>query len=198
LRKSVAHLRDFAAAPPAGKPKTILFDFFARPVAVEGDGRVERLRVERTRLEPDGRAVGTGDFYTIPCGLVVPCIGYRTPPIEGVPYDEEAGRFRNQDGVIGGGLYCVGWARRGPSGTIGTNRPDGFEVADKIAAALSKGGGDKPGGAGLDALLGTRGVRPVSFADWQRIEAAETARARAGSPREKFIAIEEMLGLCHG
>ncbi|HEX8444583.1 MAG TPA: FAD-dependent oxidoreductase [Allosphingosinicella sp.] len=196
LRKSVAHLRDFAAAPPSGKPKTIHFDFFARPVAIEGYGRVERLSIERTRLEPDGRATGTGEIYTVECGLVIPCIGYQTPPIEGVPYDEAAGRFRNQGGVIGGGLYCVGWARRGPTGTIGTNRPDGIEVAERIAADLAGSGGDKPGGAGLDDLLASRGVHVITFADWQRIEAAEAARARDGSPREKFVAVEEMLGLC--
>jgi ferredoxin--NADP+ reductase len=189
LRKSVGHLRGFAAGLP-DKGKRIGFDFFAKPVAIEGNGGVERVVVERTRLEGD-RAVGTGETYAIACGLVVSCIGYRTPPIEGVPYDEQLGRFANQDGVIAPGLYCVGWARRGPTGTIGTNRPDGFEVAETIAADLA-GAPAKPGG--IDALLAARGVKPVSFADWQRIEAAETARAREGSPREKFVAIEEMLG----
>ena len=95
--------------------------------------------------------------------------------------------------MIGGGLYCVGWARRGPTGTIGTNRPDGYEVAEKIAADLSGGGGRKAGRAGLDALLDSRGVDLVTFRDWQRIEAAEAARAREGSPREKFVAVAEML-----
>ena len=96
--------------------------------------------------------------------------------------------------MIGEGLYCVGWARRGPSGTIGTNRPDGYEVAERIAADLGPGGGRKEGGAGLDRLLEARGVDVVTFQDWQRIEAAEAARARDGSPREKFVAIAEMLG----
>ena len=196
LRKSVTHLRDFASAA-AQKRKTIYFDFFAKPVAIEGSGRVERIAVERTRLTEGERAVGTGETYTIECGLVVSCIGYRTPPIEGVPYDTDLGRFVNQEGVIEDGLYCVGWARRGPTGTIGTNRPDGFEVAEKIAAALA-GGGTKPGGAGLDALLEERGVDVVTFADWQRIEAAEAARARQGSPREKFVAIAELLGARKG
>ncbi|HEX8379051.1 MAG TPA: FAD-dependent oxidoreductase, partial [Allosphingosinicella sp.] len=148
MRKSVTHLRDFANLP-RDKPKTIDFDFFAMPVAVEGEGRVERLIVERTRLTEDLRSVGTGERYAIECGLVVSCIGYQTPPIEGVPYEHGRGRFANQDGVIGGGLYCVGWARRGPTGTIGTNRPDGFEVAERIFAACPPGGG-KPGGPGLD------------------------------------------------
>jgi NADPH-dependent glutamate synthase beta subunit-like oxidoreductase len=193
MRKSVTHLRSFAALP-RDKRKTIDFDFFAMPVAVEGDGRVERLVVERTTLAPDLRSVGTGERYTVDCGLVVSCIGYQTPPIEGVPYEHGRGRFANSDGVIGNGLYCVGWARRGPTGTIGTNRPDGFEVADRIAAAAPPGSaGGKAGGEGLDLLLAERGVRPVAFADWQRIEAAETARARAGSPREKFTRIAEMI-----
>ena len=197
LRKSVAHLRDFAAESAAAG-KTIHFDFFARPVAIEGDGRVERIIVERTRLAEDQRAVGTGETFAIDCGLVVSCIGYQTPPIDGVPYDARGGRFANQEGVIAadgkGGLYCVGWARRGPTGTIGTNRPDGFEVAEKITAAIGSGSSAKAGGAGLDALLGARGVEMVTFADWQRIEAAEAARARAGSPREKFVAVADMLG----
>ena len=193
LRKSVMHLRDFAAGM-AAKAKTIRFDFFAKPIAIDGNGRVERIIVERTRLTDDQRAVGTGETYAVDCGLVVSCIGYRTPPIEGVPYDAELGRFANVDGVIGDGLYCVGWARRGPTGTIGTNRPDGLEVAERIATDFGAGESGKAGAAGLDALLRARGVEPVTFADWQRIEAAEAARAREGSPREKFVAVAEMLG----
>ena len=194
LRKSVTHLRDFAGLEPGGRRKTIVFDFFARPVRIEGDGKVERLTVERTRLDERKAAIGTGETYEIDCGLVVTCIGYRTPPIDGVPYEADLGRFTNDEGVIGGGLYCVGWARRGPTGTIGTNRPDGYEVAEKVLAEAADGG--KAGGTGLDRLLGARGVDVVTFGDWQRIEAAETARAREGSPREKFIDIAEMLGIC--
>jgi adrenodoxin-NADP+ reductase len=194
MRKSVTHLRDFARLE-RGKPKRIVFDFFAMPVAVEGDGRAERLVVERTRLTEDLRSVGTGERYVVDCGLIVSCIGYQTPPIDGVPYEHGRGRFANSEGVIGDGLYAVGWARRGPTGTIGTNRPDGFEVAEKIAAAFPPGSeGGKPGGAGLDMLLHARGVEPVAFRDWQRIEAAETGRAREGSPREKFTSVAEMLG----
>jgi ferredoxin--NADP+ reductase len=195
LRKSVTHLREFANLE-GGKPKRIVFDFFARPVAVEGEGRVERLVVERTRLTEDLKAVGTGEHYAIDCGLVISCIGYQSSPIEGAPYDEKLGRFPNRNGIIADGLYCVGWARRGPTGTIGTNRPDGFEVAAAIAAACPPGSdGGKAGGAGLDALLQGRGVASVAFSDWQAIEAAETARAREGSPREKFANIGEMIAI---
>lgn len=191
VRKSVTHLRAFAANGEA-KPVTIAFDFFAMPVAIEGDGKVERVIVERTRLDELGRASRTGETYAVPASLVISCIGYRTPPIEGVPYDEGNGRFANDEGRVTPGLYAVGWAKRGPSGTIGTNRPDGFGIVERIAADTA-GDSGKPGRPALDALLSERGVDLVTFRDWQKIEAAEVARARTGSPREKFTSLADML-----
>jgi ferredoxin--NADP+ reductase len=194
-RKSVSHLRSFAAPLGNGvdKPVTVTFDFFARPVAVEGDGKVERLIVERTRLDDSGNAAGTGETYAIPCGMVVAAIGYKTTPIPGVPYDNKLGRFANEEGRISPGLYAVGWARRGPTGTIGTNRPDGFMMAETIAADQPEPAG-KQGRLGLDALLASRNVDAVTFRDWQKIDSAEIARARSGAPREKFVAVADMLG----
>ena len=190
-RKAVAHLRTFADRSDV-KPITVAFDFYAMPIRIEGDGHVERVVVERTRIEPDGRTVGTGETYAIPAAIVVACIGYRTPPIEGVPYDAKLGRFANVAGRIAPGLYAVGWARRGPTGTIGTNRPDGFLIAEHIAAD-TVGDSGKAGRAGLDTLLAERGVDIVTFRDWQAIERAEIANARSGAPREKFVAVEAML-----
>ena len=193
-RKMVTHLRSFAALERGDKPVTINFEFFRRPVAVEGVGKVERLIVETTRLE-SGQAVGTGELHAIPCGLVIACIGYRTATIDGVPYDNAKGRFPGDDaGRIFPGLYASGWARRGPSGTIGTNRPDGFSVIEAMVAdGLATISGDAQ--AALDALLAGRGVRSTSFADWQGLDAAEIARARPGAPREKIVSVAEMLGL---
>ncbi len=193
-RKTVTHLRNFAATPRSDKPITIHFEFFRRPVAVEGNGKAERLIVETTRLE-DGKAVGTGELHAIPCGLVIACIGYRTATIDGVPYDQGLGRFASDEhGRIFKGLYTSGWARRGPSGTIGTNRPDGFAVVEAIAADVPVGqGSDAP--PALDALLAGRGVRATHFGHWQTLDAHEVARARPGAPREKLISVAEMLGL---
>ena len=198
LAKSVGLLREFVRLEAGARPKRIVFDFFARPVALEGEDRVEQVVVERTRLE-EGRAVGTGEQYRLPAGLVVSCIGYQTPMIPGVPYDHANGRFLNDQGRIGDGLYCVGWARRGPTGTIGTNRPDGYEVAEQVAAALPPGSdGDKPGGEGLDRLLCERGVMATSYADWRKIEAAESAAARPGAPREKFVRRDQWMQAIRG
>lgn len=192
MRKSVTHLRNFAAHQGPPKAIAIDFDFFAMPVALEGDGKVERVIVERTMLDGEMRSIGTGERYVIPASLVIACIGYQTPPIDGVPYEHGRGRFANVEGRILPGLYCVGWARRGPSGTIGTNRPDGYGVIDAVAEDIGSGRA-KPGRAGLDQLIAARGVDVVTFRDWKKIEEAEIARARDGAPREKFVAVADMI-----
>jgi ferredoxin--NADP+ reductase len=193
-RKSVTILREFADIR-ANKPRTMIFDFFARPVEILGDGKAERVLVERTELDDKGGARGTGETYEVPASLVISSIGYSTPAMEGVAYDQRGGKFLNENGKIDERLYAVGWARRGPTGTIGTNRPDGYEVADRIAAQMAPGSaGDRRGAEGLKALLASRGIMPTDYDDWRKIEASETARARPGSPREKFVRIEHMLG----
>jgi len=194
-RKSITILREFAAtaADPA-KPKRMVFDFFAKPLRIEGDGKAEKIVVERTELDENGAARGTGETYEVPASLIVTSIGYTSAPIDGVPYDERGGKFLNEGGRIGERLYAVGWARRGPSGTIGTNRPDGYEVADLVAAAMPPGSpSDRPGAEGLKRLLEGRGVMPTDYDDWRRIEETEVANARPGSPREKFVRHEEWL-----
>jgi NADPH-dependent glutamate synthase beta subunit-like oxidoreductase len=191
LRKSVTLLRGFADLPQE-KPKRMVFDFFAKPVAIEGDGKVERIVVERTILDESGGARGTGETYQIPASLVITAIGYSTSPILDVPYG--GGKFVNESGRIADRLYAVGWARRGPSGTIGTNRPDGYEVADQIVAAMpADQSSDRSGAEGLKRLLGERGVMPTDYDDWRKIEETETANARPGSPREKFVRHEHWL-----
>ncbi|MBX7461291.1 FAD-dependent oxidoreductase [Qipengyuania huizhouensis] len=195
LRKSVTLLRDFAAIPEnihGEKRIAIEFDFFASPKAFKGkDGKVSALEIERTTIEK-GRAVGTGEVYEIPADIIVTCIGYRSSPIEGAPFDERAGRFANDDGRILPGLYCVGWAKRGPTGTIGTNRPDGYGVIELVADDIGNGSRNR-GRAGFDELAEKRRLDIVTFRDWQKIEQAENAAARDGSPREKFVDIESMI-----
>ncbi len=198
LRKSVALIRQFAeeSGPQTPhKPLTVNFRFFARPIAIEGGDRIEKIIVERTEFR-DGTLVGTGATTILPADLLIACIGYRTAPIAGVPFDDRAGRFANREGRIAPQLYCVGWARRGPSGTIGTNRPDGYAVVAKMAEDLETGAHDAPvkaGREGFDALAEKRGLDVVTFANWKNIERAELAAAREGSPREKFVDTDAMI-----
>jgi NADPH-dependent glutamate synthase beta subunit-like oxidoreductase len=192
-RKSITILRGFAASPPdPAKPKRMIFDFFAKPIAIEGEGRAEKIIVERTVLDEAGGARGTGETYEVPASLIVTAIGYSTSPIPEVPFG--GGKFVNENGRIADRLYAVGWARRGPTGTIGTNRPDGYEVADLMVAEMPPGSSqERLGAEGLKRLLESRGVMPTDYDDWRKIEETETARARPGSPREKFVRHEEWL-----
>jgi len=198
LRKSVSHLRAFAATPEhirAEKPVEVEFVFLSAPRALLGTGKVEAIEIEKTRLV-HGQAEGTGAIERLRADLVVSCIGYRTSPIPDVPFDERAGRFANDDGRILTGLYCVGWARRGPSGTIGTNRPDGYAVVEHVAEDIEQGmlgRAVKQGGEGFDRLAAERHLRVVTFRDWKKIEEAEERAARDGAPREKFVDVEAMI-----
>ena len=194
-RKSVTLLREYASAgADSSKRSRMVFDFYAKPLRIEGEGKAERIIVERTKLDENDRAVGTGETYEVPASLIISSIGYSTPPLEDVPYDERGGKFINENGKIADRLYCVGWARRGPTGTIGTNRPDGYEVAAQIEAVMAPGSSsDRSGAEGLKTLLATRDVMPTDYDDWRKIEQTEAANARPGSPREKFVRVEHWL-----
>ena len=201
--KNLATLKGFAAGAPdvgpnAAKTKRVHFLFYTKPDAVLGEGRCTALRLERTRLE-GGRAVGTGEFFEVPCGLVVPAIGYSLAPVAGLTLDSASGAIANRDGRVDPGLYVVGWAGRGPSGVIGTNKAGGDRIAELIQADFAQGGvqssSGKPGRAGLEQLLTERGLRRVGFADWERIDTAEVAAASSGAPRRKLTRIADMLAV---
>ncbi len=189
--KNLATVREFIARPADEKPKRVHFLYYAQPVEILGGDQVEAVRFERTEVK-DGRAVGLGEFFEISCGLVVAAIGYTSKPVANTPFDERAGIVSNDEGRVDDGLYTVGWIKRGPSGVIGSNKPDGKLAAEQILADHGSGGG-KTGRAGLEAMVGERGLHAVDFAAWQKIEAAEIANARDGAPRKKFVTVAEML-----
>jgi NADPH-dependent glutamate synthase beta subunit-like oxidoreductase len=189
--KNLDALRRFAANKPGAKPVELHFLFWSAPLAILGKERVEGLRLVR-----GASASGALREELLAVSDVITAIGYRASLFEGLPSDEQRGILRNEAGRVEPGVYVVGWAKRGPSGTIPTNRADSFAVAELIAADLAVGGAAKPGPEALDRLLSTRGLRPVSFAQWQRINEAEIKRAAPGRPREKFTRLHEMLELC--
>jgi ferredoxin--NADP+ reductase len=178
--------------------------FFKSPKELRGDHKLERVVLARTRLEGEPfRQVAreTGEVEELVCGVLFRSIGYRGVPIPGVPFDEGRAIFPNRDGrVINGenvipGFYVTGWIKRGPTGIIGTNRADSFATVTSVLSDLPLlAAGAKSGADGLTRLLQIRGVRVVSYADWQTIDAAEMRRGEAaGKPREKFTRVEEML-----
>jgi NADPH-dependent glutamate synthase beta subunit-like oxidoreductase len=189
--KNLASFREFAAHP-GGKPKRVHFMFYASPVEVLGGDRVEAVRFERTKIE-NGNAVGTGEMFDIPCGLCIAAIGYMSKPVPGAPFDERRAIVPNKDGRVEPGLYAVGWIKRGPSGVISTNKGDGKNAATQIREDIKD--GTKPGREALLKLLAERRTRIVSYADWQRIEKAEIAAAKAPAPRRKFDTVADMLAV---
>ncbi len=190
--RNMGTLREFCGANPEGKRKRVHFCFHARPVEILGDDAVTAVRLERTQVV-DGRAVPTGEFRELSCGVVIAAIGYQGQKLEGAPFDAGRGIVPNAEGRVEPGLYVVGWLGRGPSGVIGTNKPDGDMVARHIRDDCAP--GSKPGRAALKSLLRERGVRWIDFADWHRIDGAEQAAARDGAPRRKFVCVADMLNV---
>jgi len=203
-RKNFAVLEEFAARGMPGKSRRFVLHFLTSPRELQGDGRVERVIFERNRLEGEAgkrKARGTGDTFDMKCGAFFRSVGYRGVSIAGVPFHDAWGIFPNVEGRITAsesvvpGLYAVGWIKRGPSGIIGTNKPDSIATVKNLLAdmpVLSP--CPRPDGAAVDDLLASRGVRVISYDDWRKIDAAEIARGRAtGKPREKFLSVDEML-----
>ena len=190
--KNLATLKDLAVAPATDKQKSVHFVFYAKPVEILGSERVEGVRLEKTVIR-NGRAEGTGSYFEIDCSLVIPAIGNVLHPLEGVDTDGDHGTIRNDDGRVTPGLYVAGWARRGPTGVIGTNKPDGVNAAKHILEDAAE--VERPGRGAFEAMLRQREVVWVTYADWQRINEAEIANALPGSPREKFVTVEDMLNL---
>ena len=202
--KALGELRE--EGPASGCSKRIVVHFFRSPKELSGNGRVQRLTLEKNRLAGeagDQWAEGTGETVEMDCGLFFRSVGYRGVPIEGLPFDDRRGVFPNQggritdDGAVAPGLYAAGWIKRGPSGVIGTNKPDSTETAKNLLADLDGlAACAVPDTGALLAQLRDGGVRPISYEDWRAIDAAEVARgAAAGKPREKFTRIEEMLAV---
>jgi len=164
---------------PVGHERTMKFQFMATPKEIRGKGKVEEIVFTKT---------GTEEEFTIACGLVITAIGYEAAPLEGIPY--ERGKVVNTDGRVSENVYVVGWAKRGPSGVIGTNKSDAADVMKLLVEDLKS-----PKDAGdITELLGDAVV--VSQSHWEAINAAEIAAGEPhGKPRIKSVDKQELLGL---
>jgi len=188
--KNLEVLRQLAAQNKPEKPVKMHVQFYASPKEILGTDRVEAIVMERTAVV-NGRAVSTGETFEVPCCSVVTAIGYFTDPPKGLPLD--GATIDNVYGRVRSGVYVVGWAKRGSSGTIPTNGPDSRSVVDLLVNDLDKVG--KPGGEVIDALLTKREVRVIDFEDAKKIRAAEIERATDGHPQEKFTRLDEVLAV---
>ncbi|DAA18187.1 TPA: ferredoxin reductase precursor [Bos taurus] len=169
------------------------------------DGRARRSAWQSPELEGIGEAHPGSAHWGCggpPCGLVLSSIGYKSRPIDpSVPFDPKLGVVPNMEGRVVDvpGLYCSGWVKRGPTGVITTTMTDSFLTGQILLQDLKAGhlpSGPRPGSAFIKALLDSRGVWPVSFSDWEKLDAEEVSRGQAsGKPREKLLDPQEMLRL---
>ena len=182
--------------------KRVHIHFFTSPTEVRGSGRVERLRLERNRLESKGErlsAVGTGNFEYLDTGLLLRSVGYRSQPLEGVPFDEKRGIIPNRggrvttlEGEVVNGEYTSGWVRRGPSGVIGTNKTDAEETVRNLLVDVAPDQAETR--TDITFLLKHKWVRYVTSKDWQHIVNTERRNgAGVGRKSLKFASAREML-----
>ncbi|KAG9350365.1 hypothetical protein JZ751_026720 [Albula glossodonta] len=187
------------------------FRFLRSPVEVLPTSDLRKaagIRLGINQLEGSGehaRAVATGEVEDIECGMVINSIGYRSLPIDpAVPFDPHRAIIPNMMGRVqqAAGLYCSGWVKRGPTGVIATTMTDSFDTARSLIQDMETGALEisavKPGSQAIAPLLLKRGVRPVSFSAWEKIDAEEMKRGKSvGKPREKLLDVEEMLKAAH-
>lgn len=192
-------IAELAGRTPDPALRTITLRFLAAPRQILGAGRVTGVEVARTRLEPDRegrpRAVPTGEVETIEAGLVLRAVGYHGVPVPDLPYDAESGTVPNDRGRVRPGVYVSGWAKRGPTGFIGSNKADARESVERILDDLDAGVLPVPEGraGSLAHLLRERGVDVVDAAGWRAIDAEERRRgAVQGRERVKLVDVAEM------
>lgn len=209
--RKVEIIQELSRRQPSGKSKRLTLRFLVSPTELidDGNGHVKQMKLVQNELYATDagslRPRATDRTETLDVGLVFRSIGYRGVPLPGVPFHESWGVIPNDGGRVLDsatkepvlGQYTAGWIKRGPTGVIGTNKPDAAETVENMLTDAREGRTLSPTHATAEAvtqLLDDRQVRPVSFADWKRLDELELARGKEeGRPRVKFTRIEDML-----
>lgn len=208
--RNVEILKEYAEREPAGKSRKIIMRFLVSPVEIIGDDKVTAVKIVKNELYQDDRGSlrprATEEYETIPVDLIFRSVGYRGVALPDVPFYDRWGTIPNDKGrvltqhdhgeqVIGD--YVVGWIKRGPSGIIGTNKPDSIESANMLLEDLQAGKVLKPSDTRTASIVNlVASCKPdyVTFADWQELDRLEVERGQAiGRSRLKFTTIEAML-----
>jgi ferredoxin--NADP+ reductase len=210
VKKNVDLVREYAAAPrDPNKPKEIVMRYLVSPIEFKGNSKLEEVVIVHNELYENERGVlrprATDRTETFAAGLVFRSIGYRGVPLPDVPFYDRWGTIPNTDGRVTAefegdpvvGEYVVGWIKRGPSGIIGTNKPDSVATVTSMLADVAGGKTHTPTQTtpeAIVALLNARGVRYVTYDEWLKLDALELERGQAqGRPRVKFTEPDDML-----
>lgn len=203
-KKNFDILEKYVSLPDTPTDKKVIFHFLKSPVDIQGQGKVERIILEKNVLSGQAgaqNAIGTKIFEELACGNIFRSVGYRGVAMEGVPFDKKKGVFLNTAGRITSddkpvpGFYVTGWIKRGPSGVVGTNKPDSEETVQNLLADVTTlKPCESPRRVSVEDFLKKRAINFINYPQWQKIKAVEIRRGELmGKPQEKFRTAQEML-----
>jgi len=206
VSKKLDVLNTFIGGTNESGSRTCQIRFLVSPTAIHGDenGGVQSIDVVRNRLVPSdsGRlsARSTDERFNWPVGLVFRSVGYRGVALPDIPFNDswgvihnESGRITDADGNVMEGCYAGGWIKRGPTGVIGTNKPDAVETVKCMIEDLGSGNHFNPVHEDASEMVFARQPATFTYADWQKLDEMESSRGETqGRPRVKFTSVQEM------
>lgn len=201
MRKNmIANLQDLANRKPKKDQKRINLQFQFKPVEFLGDnnGFVKAVRIERTSLDHELKAKGTGQFFIIPCQMAIVSVGFKNMAIEGVPFDEERNYVPNINGRVQNDpqLYVSGWLKSGGKGDIEEQEDASIEVVDQIVRDVEQRRiplhlDDEDG---FDAFVAKKRLEPISWNEYLKIEKYEIEEGeKRGKLMEKIVSLSKMI-----
>jgi ferredoxin--NADP+ reductase len=189
VKSNLDAMMAIAKSDKRGNERKLIFHFLASPIEIKGRDRVEEVVFAINEVR-NGRVEKTDRTHSVKTGLVISAIGYQAEPITGIPF--KSGIVEHENGqVIGTNIFVVGWAKRGPSGVIGTNKSDAAAVMELLTSKLQ----NPKDYFDLAKYLASKGVVHISQGNWEKLNSAEvSAGESSGKPRVKFTDRKEMLG----
>ncbi len=180
LRNNLEAMKLIAEHSKKGVSRKLEIKFLAAPAEIKGNKKVEEVVFTMNKVE-EGKVIPTKETFTIKTGLVITAIGYDVVEYPGITIDN--GRINNIAGHIEHNVYTTGWAKRGPTGVIGTNKSDSSDVVDLIIENLK----EPKATEGITALLKS-GHEVIDQLAWEKINASEVISGEiAGKPRVKEV-----------
>ena len=188
LKNNIEAMKTIAEHEKKGVPRKLEIKFLSTPVEIKGNGKVEEIMFQKNKVE-NGKVIATSEIFSVKTGLVITAIGYNSIEYPGISI--ENGRITNIAGHVEHNVYAVGWAKRGPTGVIGTNKSDSNDVVDLIIENLK----EPKTSEGITGLLKS-GHEVIDQIAWEKINASEVISGEiAGKPRVKEVDWKQLISL---